>query len=398
MNLIRLSLFIALFLPSSGAYADDVKSTSLSEVPVACVESIAPNANNPEFASAKEVIATSKNISSDDYLNAWMYLRAAKAADEKVNAIYEAADKYDMPPIVLTGAMMQESNLDSLPLTEDFGNWACGMGQINVNDWCYWASSLNADDKRRIDWSQSSNDRFQEKNPSIDLCSSDFVVPDHAQAFHSVLMSRLHAASPGAKEFMMDASYAVTPARIQFSEVKREFSLITKKHQKENDDDSLADTSDENAAQQLRFEITRNFVENCLDSKNAAQALAYNLRQTFDALPAELKEAQRYKDGQAKKSGCQRTPSSSAYPLHVGWLLADAVYNAGDEILPGVFTYQRRHHIDWEEFSPQDLVHAIDYALTLKNSGLSPIGAREAVHHIRGVVRAVTLPGNTIAK
>jgi len=61
---------------------------------------------------------------------------ASEAVNEyptKVKAVYDASDLYGVPAHVLTGAIYQESLFSPLGISDDGGNFSCGMEQINLN-------------------------------------------------------------------------------------------------------------------------------------------------------------------------------------------------------------------------------------------------------------------------
>jgi hypothetical protein len=350
------------------------------------VENAAPNKNSPDYVNAEMALASNKDMNSEKYQDTWVYVKATDAREEKIAAIYDAADLYNMPPTVLAGALLQEETLYDQGVVSDFGNWACGIGQINVNDWCDWANNASSDVKDRIAWPQASIEAFLKTHPSTNPCDTNFIKPDYAKPFQQIFLKRMHKEHPDFPEYMLDASYTQKPERIEYKDVEIELREITAQHLKERGDDPLEAVKNEREAEALRFEIARNFVENCSDHHNGVPALAYTIKKVFDSLPKDLREAQQFTADHPRKPGCERVPVTTAYPLQVGWLLADAVYNAGDEILPGVYHYQKSHHISAEAFGPQELVNAIDYALSLKHTGISAIGKKEAVGHIRGVV------------
>ena len=82
----------------------------------------------------------------------WMITEAPKHAQEKIDAIYEANQKYLIPPHVLTGAVFQESLFSELGISDDGGNFSCGAEQINLIGWCNWANQQSDQEKAAMGW------------------------------------------------------------------------------------------------------------------------------------------------------------------------------------------------------------------------------------------------------
>ena len=83
---------------------------------------------------------------------AWMQLFAVKNAPIKISAVYEASRKEKVPVQVLAGALYQESMYAELGVTVDGGNFSCGVGQVNIMEWCRWANAQRRSVKEKVSW------------------------------------------------------------------------------------------------------------------------------------------------------------------------------------------------------------------------------------------------------
>ena len=85
---------------------------------------------------------------------------------------------------------------------------------------------------------------------------------------------------------------------------------------------------------------------------------------------------------------CNHQVTTKGFPLQLGWLLADAVYNAGPGLMPGIQQYQKENHIPWDNFGPKELDAAIQYAIDPKR-GMWGIGPQEAKGHIHDLIELI---------
>jgi hypothetical protein len=340
-----------------------------------CIETVMPSKKSETYEQDLEVLKKPQDIRSDGYMYPWLYVKATESSEEKIKTLYEVSAQYDIPPAVLYGAIAQESGWMEMGLAEDYGNWACGLAQLNANDWCGWASHAGPEIQARIQWPKKEVEAFQKSHPKVDVCDSDFLVPEHARPFYDVALKRLRTELPDAPEYMLEGRHAKNPQVASFEEVQVGLGKVT----------ATLPGNKTLAAQKIRYSIVASFAGNCSAYENGVPAGAYTFQQAFKDLPKELQNAQRYKSGEKNPNLCQANPSQY-YPLHVGWLLANAVYNAGPEILPGVYQYQKNSGISWENFTPENLVSAIQFSLSQKDNGLSAIGAQEAKGHVPGVL------------
>ncbi len=327
----------------------------------------------------------------------WTDYLGAQDYPEKVKAIYDAANEYDLSPIVLTGAILQESSAANLGIGRDFDNWTCGPSQFSVLAWCSWAQTLDASTQAAIHWPTDLVKAFQAQNPGVDICQEDkFIAREHLRPFLEIGLKRMEAAIHSKNEYLMQPEYLLKPSPIQFSDVANSYSAISQTH-----GSLLAGNSE---VENFRFLMTKSFAENCSNHEYAFRAMAHTLRQTYAILPPEVQNAQmlpKTADDNADDwsnplySDCGYKVKTHASPLNIGWLIADSIYNAGPSLLTGILAYQSEHNIPWEKFSPEDLLKAIHYAISPK-FGMSGIGPEEAKNHIRGVLDSVGWsPGKT---
>lgn len=303
---------------------------------------------------------------------------------DKVATIYEAANEYDLSPIVLTGAILQESTGADLGLGRDFDNWTCGPSQFSVLAWCSWAKVQSPFVQRAIGWPADLVNAFQAKNPGVDICEENrFLAREQAKPFLEVGMKRMAATIHSDQEFMLQPEFLVQPTSITYEEVADDFKNIAQSHRLIFAGDPKVD--------QLRFEITKSFSENCSNHKFAIRAMAHNLRQIYESLPVEIQRAQKLPGIAGSNplySRCRAQVQTTAYPLSVGWLISDAIYNAGPSLILGIKDYQATSNKSWDEFTPDDLLSAIHYAISPK-FGMYGIGPEEAKSHISGVLNSV---------
>ncbi len=322
--------------------------------------------------------------SEEDAADDWNQCIGSQQFDEKVNAIYKAANEYDMSPIVLAGAILQESSGGDLGLGRDFDNWTCGPSQFSVITWCEWASKQDVGTQKAINWPTALVKSFQSKNPDLNICSENkFLYREQSRPFLEIAMRRMKADIHVDKEYMLQEKYMIEPVPIQFKDVASELSTLSNNHH--------ALLAGDVEAENIRFQITRSFTDNCANHNLAFRAMAFDLRKIFESLPPEIQKAQMMEKSKGKNllyAKCKANITTKAYPLSVGWLIADAIYNAGPSILPGILDYQTKSKIPWDKFSQSDLLKAINHATT-PEFGMQGIGPIEAKEHIKGLLQNV---------
>lgn len=313
---------------------------------------------------------------------AWMWRKSAEDLPTKIEAIYEGARASEMPPQILFGALKQESLLSSLGITPDGENYSCGIGQINVKEWCHAISSLSAAERRKLGWPEG-------------MSCDDPALPTHlVKPFYEIAIRKLEGRP----------DYELTP---------KHFEGI----QLENVIDSFPAAS--LSLQKKRFAAVSSFVRHCSDIRLGIWAKAYELRLLYENyVPKPMRAAQLYASGSTYRRKCRQPYTSKAYPFHTGWLLADAIYNAGSRevaLLQHYFRMTKESHESgsiWKKLVPTDLIDGLHWGgqwnastnkIEFRNvSGtlFSQSWYKSCVvqRHIARVVQYGTLPGFEVAK
>lgn len=261
---------------------------------------------------------------------AWMHQHSVENYDRKVNVVYRASNTYGVPPQVLVGALYQESLFMELGIANDGGNFSCGIGQVNVVEWCHWANKQSEEKKDLMNWPSSPVD-----------CDSGLISPELVSPFYQIAKSRLG----GQPEYKLLKKHF---AGITLPQVINGFPAASEQTQK------------------LRFQAVRSFIDNCSDVDNGIMAKANelaNLYQNF--VPETLKRAERYAEGERFRRNCQQQIGTNAYPLHSGWLAAVAAYNAGPRSFEAMAHYYRwtqndlRNPAIWNGFNGKKMVEGL---------------------------------------
>lgn len=297
---------------------------------------------------------------------AWMIVEGGKNTKTKLAAIQKAVAKYHMPPHVLMGAITQESLLASLGISPDGGNYSCGVAQLNINEWCEGASRLSWKERQEMAW------------PQIDCrkLPSNIVSP-----FYAIAEKRL-----GDRP-----SYMITAS--DFSGIKFE-SVSSKMNQKQ-------------------FQAVSSFVNNCQNDTYSIQFKARTLNNLFvNFVPSALKSQSIYNKPTSFGASCKVPFNSKYYPLHTGWLLAVAAYNAGPREVSLVEHYFQVKNNQFPQISPTDLIEALFWGGKVKasNKKVYFVGQNGRLtsqswykscvvqRHVARVIEHVTKPGVTLAR
>lgn len=312
---------------------------------------------------------------------AWMWMKQSEHIDEKINSIYETAENIGMPPQILFGALKQESLLSDLGITVDGSNFSCGIGQINLIEWCEYMRSLPEIEQLRLGW------------PIGLSCGAETLTTELVRPFYDLAIKKMEGRP----------DYELTPM---------EFKGITLL------DVASAFPSGDPKLQENRFFAALSFVLNCSDFHLGIEAKGNALRLIFqNSVPEGLKKAQTYLPTSESPFICTRPYRSKYYPLHTGWLLADAIYNAGGRevgLLEYYFRMKRSTHESgqaWRNLSPIDLIEGLHWGgkwnpSTKKIEFKDVYGLKGSQswykscvvqRHIANVIQYVALPGVTIA-
>ncbi len=307
---------------------------------------------------------------------AWMTVDSGNQVAEKLTAIQNASIKYEIPPQVLIGAMKQESLLAALGISPDGGNYSCGMSQLNIQEWCQGMNALSNEVKATYGW------------PSNINCNSDVLPTSIVKPFYDIAIKKLgsrHDYQLTAKEFK----------GITLEQVKADFPV---------------GASD---LQTKRFKAVSSFVKNCQNISLSVNFKAQTLRNLFNNLvPEKLKKDELYSEGKTFSKACQKPYSSKYYPLHTGWLMAVAMYNAGPLQPKLVGYYYQVKNNNFPSMNPLNLIEALHWGgkyseksdnIVFKDQDghrLSQSWFKSCIvqRHVAGVIKYVTAPGKEIAK
>lgn len=269
---------------------------------------------------------------------AWMQMKALQKRDEKIKAVYEASRKHKIPAQILAGALFQESLFSELGIAQDGSNYSCGVGQVNISEWCRWAETLTAEQKAALGWPS--------KGVSCSLLPADLLRP-----FHKIAQARLR----GLPEYKMDKVHF---AGIKFEQVVQGFPKGTA------------------AEQKLRFEAAAAFINSCQVPAYGISAKANELAHIYRIfIPRGMKEREVYETGERFRRKCQERGFDQQYPLHTGWLLAVGSYNAGPRAVDKMAFYNgwtredMKHSETFEDFTPRELVHSLYWSGAYNEDG-----------------------------
>jgi hypothetical protein len=328
----------------------------------------------------KEVLRR-ESVKSGSFSNAtieqaWMVVDGGKQVSEKLAAINLASKKYELPPQVLIGAMKQESLLSSLGVSPDGGNYSCGMAQLNIEEWCQAMNSLSKDEKNMYGW-------------PLDISCDQQVLPtDIVKPFYDLAIKNLR----------MRPTYQLRAEDfkgIRSEQVEGSFPPAN------------------NNLQAKRFQAISSFVNNCQNVSLSINFKARTLRGLYDHfVPEPLKKAEQYTDGKTFPRTCQMPYPTKAYPLHTGWLLAVAMYNAGPLQAKLVGHYFQVKHDKFPALNPLDLIEALHWGgkylpgtdnVVFKDQEGNSLAQRWfksciVQRHVARVIQHVTLPAESIAK
>ena len=293
---------------------------------------------------------------------AWMVTSGAKNPEKKLSAIVSASKLYGIPPHVLLGAITQESLLASLGISPDGGNYSCGIAQLNISEWCEGMKSLPESRRLELKW------------PAVSCTSlsSSLVTP-----FYNIASARLN----GRPEYRIDAS---------------DFAGIT--------------AADVNLPEKT-FSAVDSFIRNCQDDELSIRIKAANLKNLFvNFVPAPLRNREVYATNE-RPSSCRISNTTNYWPLHTGWLLAVAAYNAGPRVKGLVEHYYQVKNNEFPVITPKDLIEALHWGGKVKpgtsqvvftdqnGKTLTQSWYKSCVvqRHVARVIQHVTKPGQTLA-
>jgi hypothetical protein len=232
----------------------------------------------------------------------WMYLQGVENSEVKIKSLYEVSEKQQIPAQVLAGALTQESLFAPLGITSDGENYSCGIGQLNVQEWCRWAEALSSSEKQKLQW-------------PLENVQCSLFPPALIKPFYEIAITRLK----GRPHYLL---------------TKKDFAGI-----------KLSQVADKfpqgpNSVQKLRFTAARSFINHCQKADVGISAKAHELRLIFDRyVPAGFKQIQKYSGRDSYRRKCAQTVSQPYFPLHLGWLLAVGIYNSGPRAVDSLAHY-----------------------------------------------------------
>lgn len=303
---------------------------------------------------------------------AWMIVEGGKDSNEKLEAIISASKKYSMPPQILLGALTQESLLANLGISPDGGNYSCGISQLNIQEWCEGISHMSSAEREKINW------------PSVDCRSlpSTIIAP-----FYDIAKKNLNHRPA----YMIDRKDF---ANITFQEVEQKLKGSPE-------------------TKQTLFKSVNSFLQNCQNPSYAIPLKAFALNKLFvKFVPAKLRFQNVYGTGESFSKSCRHSYESRYYPLHTGWLLAVASYNAGPRQVQLVEHYFGVKDNNFPLLQPTDLIEALYWGGQIKedNKKTYYVGQNGRLNsqtfykscvvqrHIARVIEHVTKPGKILAR
>ena len=305
--------------------------------------------------------------------DAWMTVDGGKRVDEKLAAINAASLKYGLPPQVLIGAMKQESLLSSIGVSPDGGNYSCGMSQLNIQEWCQGMNHLSLEEKASLGW------------PTIS-CDSDVLPTDIVKPFYDIAIK--NAGTKPHYQISAEDFKGITAADVN--------SKFLKSNMQDN-----------------RFQAVTSFVNNCQNISLSISFKALALKALFDNyVPKAMRDAELYSEGKTFPRACKTAYTTKAYPLHTGWLLAVAMYNAGPSQAKVVGHYYQVKNNKFPDIDPLGLIEALHWGGKWKKGTDSLVFKDQdgnkftqswfksciVQRHVARVIQHVTNPTETIAK
>jgi hypothetical protein len=197
--------------------------------------------------------------------------------------------------------LTQESLFSDLGITDDGGNFSCGVGQINVLEWCRWANKQSVETKARLGWA---NDATCEGLTTESLRPFHELATQNMQGLPGYRLSREHFKN------------------ITFNDVQNKVPGANLVQKKKN------------------YALIQSFIGNCGKPLYGIDAKAHELASLFrNHVPAGIKNREVYPAGKKFEQNCKYRDQSGVYPLHTGWLMAVAAYNAGPRATETVSHY-----------------------------------------------------------
>lgn len=284
------------------------------------------------------------SVSPVVYQYAWMRTISIKDDLLKRRTVSKASVESKIPQSLLAGALLQESYFANLGIVNDGGNYSCGLGQLNAQEWCTWMESLSATEQRTAGWPTKNITLWKKSHPGKNFCSSTYLPLSLMQGFYKRAVTKLN----GLPEYRLEKKHF---QGFSSQEIMAEFPAA------------------DGETQITRYSVLKAFIDNCNNVDFAIRGKAKNLATLFETyVPKRLKESQKYEPGDTFQRKCLYTWKSPYYPAHPGWLLAIGIYNTGPRAAEMIRHYEQwdmneYHNSDtWEYSTPQDLVDTLYWA------------------------------------
>jgi hypothetical protein len=362
-------------LPASPFMEADFKPVNWAQPPLGCVEEMVPHRADtaahpcPDFGStANPARDWPANISSNEYEYwyaqrrgqnicrseevlrreaanpgsqtaalveiSWLAVDSLRDQPAKVQAVYDASQASGVPPLVLTGAIYQESFFSELGVADDGGNYSCGLEQINLIGWCDWMNKLGAADRQAMNWPVE----------AVSCADPNLFNLSLFKPIYEIAKTRLN----GLPDYRLQKEQF---QNIPLASFVSQWPAATPE------------------VQALRYQLIMSYINNCSDPRKGIFAKANALASLYNQFvsPA-LKAKDRYEAGQHFNRACHDEPADNAYPLHTGWLMAVAAYNAGPRAFDALAFYngwskeQMNDPRVVQDLTPNDIVTSLYWA------------------------------------
>lgn len=247
---------------------------------------------------------------------AWLVVDGAVNAPEKLSAIEKASGEFGIPPQILLGALKQESGLSSIGVQPDGGNYSCGIAQLNIEEWCESMNSLSPEKKTELGW------------PDIS-CDSAVLPTNSVKVFYDLALQKLNGARPGYQLTSHDYE-SISPSEVAMTEPL--------------------------------FKAVQSFLFHCQDFNYSIAFKARILKNLYDRfVPESFKIKEQYTEGKKFERNCLHPYPVTSFPLHTGWLLTTAMYNAGPVQLKLIGHYYQIKNYQFPDMTPLDLIEALHW-------------------------------------
>jgi hypothetical protein len=289
----------------------------------------------------------------------WMVVHSLDDRDTKISEIYDATERYGIPPQILFGALKQESFFSNIGISADGGNYSCGIGQISVHEWCQWANTLDSAAKRSIDW------------PDTAIPCDIISLPSAStKPFYDIVRRKNSGISEFERRSDLYGGIGFNSVKGELGKIVTEFDIppTIGPHGELIPAPAPAHSpAPPPTAQDVttRFQAASSFTRHCTDVSENIRAKAFALHVLYDdKVPAGLKTLDTYAPGESFHRKCMRSGGGS-YPLSTAWLTAVAMYNAGPRFIPRVASYYRmtKETFDdgsaWKDFTPKKMIEGL---------------------------------------